>query len=169
MAQVIRTAKLEDAEGIAFVHVETWKECYKGVIPASYLQSLDTEERSKGWRYILAHTDQSCFVVELNSEIIGWVICGPNRDERGSEIYEIYGIYVLPKYWGTKAGYRLFCAAIETLGVLHPRLISLWVLKENERAQSFYEKQGFTRDGIVKQVDIGGKKLAEIRYEQLRP
>jgi len=168
MPQTLRIARLEDAEGIAVVHVETWQECYKGVVPASYLESLNVEERSKGWRYILSHTEQSCFVVELNSKIIGWVTCGRNRDGRSSEIYEIYGIYVLPQYWGTNAGYSLFGAAIETLDALHPTLISLWVLTENERAQSFYEKQGFTRDGIVKQVDIGGKKLEEIRYEQLR-
>jgi ribosomal protein S18 acetylase RimI-like enzyme len=167
MPHTLRSAKVEDAKGIAKVHIDTWRECYKGVVPDSYLDNLDLLQRRKGWEYILAHSDQSCFVLEQNQSVFGWVTCGTNRDDLGDDICEIYGIYVLPEYWGTDAGLQLFDAAMDKLAARSPKRVTLWVLKENTRAQRFYEKQGFMNDGATKLVDIGGKNLEEIRYEKL--
>jgi ribosomal protein S18 acetylase RimI-like enzyme len=165
----VRIATVEDAEGFAKVHIDTWRECYKGIVPDAYLESLDLPQRTKGWKYILSSTDQLCSVVESHQTVIGWVTCGVNRDRNESDIYEIYGIYVLPQYWGSDAGESLFRAAIERLDDLKPRSITLWVLKENVRAQCFYKKHGFSTDGAKKVIDIGGKELEEVRYELVRP
>jgi hypothetical protein len=35
----IRKAKLEDASGIASVHIESWKTTYKGIVSANYLNA----------------------------------------------------------------------------------------------------------------------------------
>jgi len=169
LTQQVRIANIDDAKGFAIVHIDTWRECYKGIVPDSYLESLDLLERTKSWEYILSRTSQLCSVVELNQTVIGWVTCGVNRDGQEDDICEIYGIYVLPQYWGSDAGRSLFRAAIERLDDLRPRLITLWVLKENIRAQNFYEKQGFLKDGTIKIVDIGGKELEEVRYEKHHP
>lgn len=41
---------------------------------------------------------------------------------------------------------------------------AIWVLESHERARHFYEKIGFVPDGTRMEQEIGGKKLAEIRY-----
>lgn len=164
----VRLATVEDAEGFAKVHVDTWRECYKGIVPDAYLEGLDLAQRTKGWKYILSSTDQLCSVVESDQIVIGWVTCGANRDGNESNIFEIYGIYVLPQYWGSDAGISLLRAAIERLDDLNPKAITLWVLRENARAQNFYKKQGFSPDGAKKLVNIGGKELEEVRYALVR-
>ncbi len=47
---IVRKAKIEDATGIAEVHVLTWQCAYRGQIPDSYLDGLSIEKRTEGWR-----------------------------------------------------------------------------------------------------------------------
>ena len=162
----LRIAEEQHAEGIARVHIDTWKECYKGIVPDSYLDALDYEEKSKGWAKGLAEGSEPGFVAVVDEEIVGWVTFGKNRDQRSEDIYEIYGIYVLPDLWGTKIGFNLFEAAIKDILEHTPTCITLWVLKANTRAQEFYLKNGFKPDGTIQQINIGGKSLDEVRYER---
>ena len=46
----IRLAKVEDAMAIAKVQVESWHTTYKGIVPDSYLNSLDVKKREKVWQ-----------------------------------------------------------------------------------------------------------------------
>lgn len=163
---IIRAANRGDAEGIASVHVHTWRACYKGIVPDAYLDSLSIKGRIPGWEKELDLNAQSNYVVENNQGIVGWVTSGSNRDGRSKEVYEIYGIYVLPEYWGASVGLMLLEAARKSLRQLEPSIITLWVLKENVRARKFYKKNGFTEDGAGKIINIGGADLEEIRYEQ---
>ena len=39
----------------------------------------------------------------------------------------------------------------------------VWVLEENRRARRFYEKYGFSSEGVYQQIEIG-TKLWEMRY-----
>jgi hypothetical protein len=40
----IREATLADAEGVARVHVDTWRSAYKEMVPDSYLDGLNYED-----------------------------------------------------------------------------------------------------------------------------
>ena len=165
----LRIANKNDAAGVAKVHIDTWKECYKGVVPDSYLDSFDYAERTKSWEKGLCDKSQLNFVAEEIQEIIGWVTYGLNRDKRAANILEIYGIYVLPKYWGTDVGISLFNAAMNDLEAKTPKIVTLWVLEENIRARKFYQHNGFKLDGTTVEITIGGKKLTEVRYEKVYP
>ena len=43
---VVRLAHVDDAAGIADVHVRSWQEAYAGIVPDSYLTGLDAHERT---------------------------------------------------------------------------------------------------------------------------
>ena len=43
----IRRAKLDDAPGIAKVHVESWRTTYKGIIPNDFLNNLSYEAKNR--------------------------------------------------------------------------------------------------------------------------
>jgi len=45
----VRRAEPADARGIAEVHTRTWQAAYRHVFPADVLDSLDVEERVRGW------------------------------------------------------------------------------------------------------------------------
>ena len=141
----IRVANKQDAKGVAKVHIDTWKVCYKGIVPDSYLDSFNYTERTKGWEKGLCDESQFNFVAEKDKKIIGWVTFGINRDKRLETIFEIYGIYVLPEYWGDNVGISLFTSAMKKLETKSPKIVTLWVLEE---------------------ISIGGKDLIEVRYEK---
>ena len=47
---LIRKAELEDAKGIAKVHVDSWRTTYKGIVPDTFLENLSYENREQIWK-----------------------------------------------------------------------------------------------------------------------
>lgn len=80
---------------------------------------------------------------------------------------EIISLYVLPQYWSTKQGYELTKFSIEQLKKQFYKSCYLWVIKDNERAVSFYKKFGFKSTGEITSVMLGGKAVIEERYRIL--
>jgi ribosomal protein S18 acetylase RimI-like enzyme len=42
----------------------------------------------------------------------------------------------------------------------------LWVLENNQRARNFYEREGWSLDGVRAQEEIGGRSLSVVRYSR---
>lgn len=87
-----------------------------------------------------------------------------NRDDDLDDTYgEIWGIYLLPSYWNKGFGTILMNWGINELSDRGYKGASLWVLEENLNARAFYEKLGFTCDGVIKEIRLG-TILKEVRY-----
>src|SRR2546423_5284053 len=73
-AIVIRPARAEDAESIARVRVDSWRETYRGMIPQSYLDAMKLDESRLLWEQVLAAGSDavSVFVAEHDARIIGF-------------------------------------------------------------------------------------------------
>ena len=95
------------------------------------------------------------------AEIIGYASFGPERGVDGAPLperagrdgsprprcAELYALYVTPAWWSTGTGRDLMCRVLdETQAGGYPRIV-LWVLEQNARARSFYERSGFRLDG----------------------
>jgi GNAT superfamily N-acetyltransferase len=167
---VVREATIEDAEGIARVHVDSWRSAYRGLVPDSVLDGLSVERRTRGWRdWISGRTpvdaELGCVLVaELNDEVVGFLNAGACRDpDAGDETGEIRAIYVLADAWDTGTGALLMNAGVEWLRERFTHA-TLWVLEGNDRGRRFYEKGGWSWDGARQQLDFDGTDLPEIRY-----
>jgi len=139
----IRTADLADAEGIARVHVDSWRSTYQGILPANFLSLLSYERRTAQWKEAIGQVAETnwVFVAESRgSQIVGFLSCGP-----------IIGI-----------GRRIFERAFKELKTEGYKSVMLWVLKSNP-ARKFYERMGGELIG-EKQIEIGGVRLIEIAY-----
>lgn len=165
---VVRLAVAADAEGVARVHVASWQNAYRGLLPDDYLDGLRWENRYEFWSGVLARpspTSSRTWVLTSHTGIVGFASVGPARDtdRQSPGSWELYGIYLLPHQWGLGRGYRLLEKA---LGGIPASVtdVSLWVLVGNERARLFYERQGFTADGKELEDTIGGQKVVEVRY-----
>ncbi|MEG0377278.1 MAG: GNAT family N-acetyltransferase, partial [Eubacterium sp.] len=77
---------------------------------------------------------------------------------------EIISLYLLPEYMGRGLGTLLFERGICELARLGFEDIYLWVLEDNTRARSLYEKHKFVRSDKALEDCIGGKNLLEIQY-----
>lgn len=161
----IRPAMVEDAQGIATVHVESWQHAYVGQISAAHLRSLSIEARARRWQEILRDPGQSQLLVAEDQEIVGFCGFGPCRDADATPgTGEVYALYVAPAHLCQGVGSALFVAGTAALGQLGYERMSLWVLATNAAAQAFYRRHGFMPDCARKIDSIGGADVVEVRY-----
>jgi ribosomal protein S18 acetylase RimI-like enzyme len=168
----VRTALPSDAEVIARIHTHSWQHAYRGIFPDDYLTGLQWQPRKNFWQGELTSPPdgQSVLLAEQDNTVVGFVAVGYARDDDlPDHSSEIYAIYVAPSAWSTGAGSALLNKAVETLTDLPaaPDLITLWVLKDNRRARSFYERNNFQPDGSSQQVERGQVTVVEIRYRRI--
>ncbi|HSX21817.1 MAG TPA: GNAT family N-acetyltransferase [Gaiellaceae bacterium] len=156
----IRRATVDDASGIADVHVRTWQEAYEHVFGAERLAGIDASRRRDGWERNLA-AGEHAFVAEEDGRIVAFVSVGAGESEG---VGELFAIYALPEAWGSGAGTALMRAGLATLRDLGYREAVLWVLDDNPRARRFYEREGWMLDGGTKEGEFLGLQAAEVRY-----
>jgi GNAT superfamily N-acetyltransferase len=170
VAMQLRVASPDDARRIAEVHVRTWQVAYQGQVPDDYLNSLSVEQRETAWSEILLGMDlpaSRAFVIDDDGVLVGFVGLSPSRDEDStSTTGEVGAIYVLPECWGAGYGRALLNRATESLREAGCSTATLWVLRSNTRARSFYERAGWSADGGEKMEDRGTFSLDEVRYRR---
>lgn len=169
-AMRFRQADVTDADAIGSLHVVSWRETYRGILPEKLLDGLSTEARSAMWRTVLngsANWDgTNIFVAEIGRDIVGFGACGGQRDrelrKQGFD-GEIGAIYVLESQQRAGVGQGLMRLMARSLLGRGRKAASLWVVRENVGARSFYEKLGGTLLG-EKIDDLPGASLVEVAY-----
>jgi ribosomal protein S18 acetylase RimI-like enzyme len=151
----------EDAEELAWVHVQAWREAYGELLPERFYDGAARERRRVMWSGVLSTDDagERVHVVRSGGRIVGLVAHGPAAEHLGHPTVrdeQVYALYVLSSCYGQGVGQALLDQA------LGERPAQLWVAKDNPRARRFYEKNGFTADG-TEQVDPDLDGLIEIR------
>ena len=134
------------------MHVEAWRQAYAHVLPPEYLAGLDISARAERWRAMLADGAQALVAVsadEGDSRVIGFATAGAGRDDDAPRELELQAIYILSSAYGSGAGQQLLDAAIAD------RPAFLWMADDNPRAEAFYRRNGFERDGTTKPYPIG--------------
>jgi ribosomal protein S18 acetylase RimI-like enzyme len=165
--------------------VHSWQAGYAHVFSQEFLGGLETTmtDRVAFWRRYLAESreGQALKVATVDGEVIGFGNYGPARlhryhDDDGTEEIpnpdegrgEFYALYVDPASWGHGAGTALMDAAMAGLAEQGYREAVLWVLEDNPRARSLYEKHGWQADGRSDLFERGGAVTTEIAmYKEL--
>lgn len=163
----IRPATPADAASIVQIHVITWQAAYRGQVPASVLNTIDTDYRMTFWKEHLAQQNGGVFVADFDGESVGFCDLVPSRDHDADpkEVGEITMLYVWPRHWRNGAGRALCDSALGQARVRGYSAVTLWVLTSNIIARSFYEAMGFVLDGSTKVEKIhDGHELHEVRF-----
>ena len=171
MSITTRLATVADAVAIANAHVRAWQVAYQGLLPAAHLDGLDLDQWTEGWAAILRGEVEvegvprpADYVAELDGEVVGFADVGRFRDEPTAVAGELWAMYVRPDQWGTGAGAALMSTVMHHLAAEEFSVAYLWVLEGNARARRFYEKHGWARDHLAKELEIGGSSVSEVRY-----
>lgn len=170
----IRKAAEVDAEDIAFVHVDSWKTSYAGIIAQIFLDNISYEKRLALRKKILKAKDTLHLVAILDEQIIGFADAGPVRSEsrldqspffESSEIKigEIYTIYLLEHYKGKGLGTALLKQCRFWFGQHGLDSFVTWVLVDNLLARRFYEKEGGVSIGET-MIPVDDKSYLELCY-----
>ncbi len=148
--QVFR-ADIEDAEGIAAVHVRSFDATYRDTLPDVAAAAPDLEARTERWQALLEPDTDAAYtlVAEQRSIAVGFCsLATPSREAGPDErTAEIAALYVAPSRWGNGVGTALLEQAIEELRGDCWAAVTLWVLEANEPARKFYARFGFEPDG----------------------
>lgn len=165
----IRAAVPGDAAGTAAVHVQSWQRAYAEILDPAFLGALSVDRYTEGWNRILADVPAPRVAVALDEDgrILGFTHVCPSRDsDAKTSTGELTSIYLEPASWGAGLGSWLHDDAVDALVNSHTEA-TLWVLEANARARRFYERKGWTADGTIREEDVGGRRVAEVRYRRL--
>lgn len=168
VAITIRPATADDAAALASVEVATWRVAYRTLMPAAFLDGLSVAEKTADWHHnLLKHGTVGRKRVRLataDDDVIGFVRVGEHTAHDATGM--VYIFYVLPAYWRCGVGTRLLHAAHHELRELGMRQAVLWVLRDNQRARSFYERLGWSDTGHVSSTNYGGVILEACCYQR---
>ena len=172
----IRWATPADARAIAAVHIASWLATYRRLMPDEVLDGLTLDGRERDWQGWLAKGGdrQHTLVAERDGAIEAFcTIEFPSLEEDEPEsVAGIPALYAHPDALGRGAGPALMDAALEAARERGFREAILWMLVGNARAQAFYERRGWARDGGERAGEYPGVTFAdgeaprEIRYRQ---
>lgn len=156
-----REAVLEDAEGIARVHVDSWRTTYKGIVSDTVLQQLSYEQRAENWRRGIGRN--ALYVAEDESgKIVGFATGGKERTGNYDADGELYAIYLLNEVQGQGIGRKLTRIIARSLQEQGFVSMLVWVLDRNPSKQFYESLGGQPIDEAM--IDIGGEEFKEIAY-----
>ena len=139
---VVRMATVDDAAGIARVHVLAWQQTYAPLVEPGELDALSVDARAERWA---ANLDRgaAAWVAEINGDVIGFGSVGGGDHDEQPRPLELGALYVIADHHGTGAGQALLDAAIGDAPAF------LFVADRNPRATRFYQRNGFAFDGVT--------------------
>jgi ribosomal protein S18 acetylase RimI-like enzyme len=132
-----------DAEELARVHVRSWREAYRGLLPDAYLARMSEADYTRRFRHALTHAGANDVTLALAGPdgLLGYAQGGPSRARVAGEA-EIATLYVLRPAQGIGAGKRLMAGMARAMQAQGATSLALSVLRDNLRARGFYEHLG---------------------------
>ncbi|QIM21015.1 GNAT family N-acetyltransferase [Phycicoccus sp. HDW14] len=161
-ALVWREPRPSDAEALGRMHQQVWVDTYSDLLPPGYFDEHGPEERIALWRRVIAEPlpagVRRVTVFDGDAGPVGWCIAGPGLEHEGvrpARTEALWALYVATDHLGTGLGQQLLEWA------LADRPAELWTARGNERAISFYRRNGFVADGT--RVQDSRFPLVELR------
>jgi ribosomal protein S18 acetylase RimI-like enzyme len=157
----IRRATQSDLQGIATIHVESWKDSYSDVLPEEFMAEQIDRDLAQHWSELQIQNGDLVLVAEEDS-LVGFVAvwCRP--------IPFIDNLHVRPSHRSKKLGSALIKAAAKELINKGHKTAYLWVFESNEKAIRFYERLGGVQKEQARKTVFGYEVLSrKIEWEDL--
>lgn len=152
---VIRPLRADDDfDAVGDVYSESWRACYRGLLPQAFLDKL-THDR---WSGMLRADPAASLGLFEEGRVVGTAMTGFARDPGREGYGEIISLYLRPEAVGRGHGRRLLEAAVERLRADGCEGVCLWVLGNNEGAVGFYRHMGFRASGRSQKELFGGSE-----------
>ena len=142
---LIRPATAADAETVAAIHCESWRDAYANVLDAAYLVGPVEQDRGDLWRGRLGSPveEQVVLIADLpGTGPVGFICLYRDSDAQWGSLID--NLHVVPRMRGHAIGRQLMRAGTEVLrvGRAAPCGIHLWVFEANTGGRRFYERLG---------------------------
>ena len=139
----IREAKPKDFARVAAMHYPTWRQSWSGIVATHVLDMIGTPKTWVDLQYpaTLKRGGWGMWMAESRGKLLGMMLLGP--DLSNPNHVQIDALYVADDHQRSGVGRLLLDKALDT----YPdNDMILWCANKNQKARSFYEKQGFQLD-----------------------
>jgi ribosomal protein S18 acetylase RimI-like enzyme len=159
MTAQLRPAADADLLAVGALHYYSRASAYADFLSPEALTYGSPEVLGEWWaeRWKWENDTHQLTVAADGGAVVGFSYTGPSPDDG---VRELYAIHVAPEQVGTGVGKLLMVNALTQLG---PHAV-LWVLDGNTRARRFYERGGWSADGVSRDETIGGEPTHQLRY-----
>lgn len=154
-----------DAEALAQVHVQAWRETYRGLLPDAFLARISAEGHARRFARSLLHPgpDDVTLAAADRHGLVGYAQGGPSRRRLAGEA-EIATLYVLKAAQGQGLGRRLIAQTARALAARSASAMMISVLRDNLPARGFYEHLGGVAEPARVEPGPAGGLLHEVAY-----
>lgn len=160
-----RAAERADADAIARLHAQSWRENYRGSFTDAFLDGDLPGERMRVWRARLDRpADDQLVLIALDAaRVVGFVCAYGGRNPEWGSLIDNLHVARAAKRNGI--GAALMRQAGAWLEARHPGLgVYLLVLEVNAPARRFYERLGGRNAGSFPNETHGGAIVQSCRY-----
>ncbi len=159
-----RRPSLDEAETLAALHVQCWREAYAGFLPIELVSSFSAEQRLPMWQAVISNSERFVLAAYDKAKPCGFIISGSTNEKHiENQDGHIWAIYIVSQFHRKGIGRALIAAAATDWLGRGGKNITLGVLAENAGARFFYEKLG-ARLVKTSTYDWDGYKLADAIY-----
>lgn len=161
----IKKITLDECEIYLKINLQCWNESYKNIISSNFLNKINKEINQtidiKKSKFNLSTKNEYLLIV--NDKPVGMTSVGKSRIDKYENCGELYSIYILNEYKNKGYGKILFKHDIKILKKLGYKSMIIGCLKENNKANGFYQHMGGKID-FVRTINIGEQQLEENIY-----
>jgi len=161
--------QLSDISRVAEIHTFGWRYAYRGIVSDEHLFNvMSVTKRIERLTEIFSASEKegswsgSDNFVYDDGILKAFLAVGPGRDEDKPHAFELGGIYVDPCLQGQGIGKALVAHCEKIAAERGYNEIFLWTFDKNTAARTFYEKLGYTHDGVTQIVEPYG--ATGVRY-----
>jgi ribosomal protein S18 acetylase RimI-like enzyme len=160
---LIRRATDADVEQLGELWAESARTAFAPLLPEGHRLPDPHPQRM---RDRIAGGDVSVLVADDEGGLAGFVACGVSRDpDPEPGVGEVQSFFVAAGRWRRGIGNELMAAALADLRERGYAAATVWSFADNERANAFYERHSFERDGATRTEEVWAN-LAEVRYRR---
>ena len=164
MSFVIFPAGPSDAEEMARVHVTSWRETYRGLLPDAFLARMSEPGFARRFRRALTNPGDAVTLAAADRYgLVGYAQGGASRRGVPGEA-EIATLYLVREAQGAGLGRRLMIETARALAAQGATSLMISVLRDNLRARGFYEHLGGEPEAARQEPGPGGRLLFEVAY-----
>ncbi len=143
---MIRPLENQDVEAVCRIVNENWKNVYAGYVGPSLLDSDGCAERARRLKSDFASRRFSEYVWDEDGQVAAMLSFGDAGDADAAGMLEIWRLYVAARFQGMGIGRKLLAFAERQAEAQGRKRIVIWAFRENGRAVSFYQKNGYCID-----------------------
>jgi len=158
----VRKADCKDLRQISYIHVDTWRDAYRGIIDSYILGKLSYGRSQDNWKNCMAKLSDYFYVAEKDDIVVGFITGGTQREEELLYEAEVYAMYLLPEHQRQGIGTLLLDQIVIDFHHVGWKQFLVWCLEKNP-ARAFYESLGGVHTQTAK-ITIGGRNLVKYGY-----